>query len=109
MSKKDAIYFETTDPSDRTVVLHESSWEHITDGHPEMTDPNEVKATIQNPNVITQQTDRGSLIYSKSGRSIPYVNVVAKMDDTYSKGVVKTAYVSTKLPKGKTIWMRKST
>jgi len=107
MKRNKKQLFSVTDPEGRLIELSGNTWQHITTGHPEISDIEEVKITIQSPNVISKNTERGSLIYSKTGRTVSYVNVVAKMDMTYSKGNVTTAFLSGKLPKGQPIWVRK--
>ena len=108
MSDQNKVIFETTDPEGRSIGMNKNSWDHITTGHPEITSTEEIRLTIKKPNVIIQNSTRSSVSYSKTGRTVPYVNVIAKMDDTYTKGTVKTAYLSNKMPKGRAIWIRRS-
>ena len=108
MSEENKTYFSTTDPEGRTIDLLKTTWYHIKEKHPEIKGPQEVKSTIQNPDIITEDTSRTSLAYTKIARSDLHVNVYAKMDDTYKKGRVSTTFLQAKLPKGDVIWVRRS-
>ena len=104
----DKVFFTATDPEGRTIHLHENTWHHIKKGHPEIRGVGEVKSVIQKPQVITEIPGRTSLAYTKISRSDLYVNVYAKMDDTYLKeGRVSSAYLTSKMPKGDVIWTSK--
>jgi len=108
MANQSDIIFNTTDPEGRSISLYTHTWEHITTGHPDFTSYEEVESIIIQPEIITKNLQRSSIVYSTTGRTVSYVNVIAKMDDTYTKGFVITSYLSDKIPKGNTIWMRKS-
>ena len=90
-------------------MLYEDTWQqHITAEHPEITDLEEIEKIVQKPNVITETATRTSIAYSRVARTVSlYVNVFAKMDDSYTEGIVTTAFLSDSLPKGKAIWIRK--
>jgi hypothetical protein len=107
MSDENKVYFSSTDPEGRTIDLHENTWNHIKEKHPEIKSPQEIKSTIQKPDIITEDSSRTSLAYTKFARSDLHVNVYTKMDDTYSEGRVSTAFLSRKPPKGDVIWVRK--
>jgi len=107
MSDADKIYFETTDPEGRSIRLHKNTWDHIREKHPEISRINEVRSTIQKPDIITQGATRQSLAYTKIARSDLHVNVYVKMDDTtYSRGRVSTTFLQGKAPKGDVIWLK---
>jgi hypothetical protein len=93
MSDENKVYFSATDPEGRAIDLHQDTWYHIKEEHPEIRGTQEVKSTIQKPDLITEIVSRTSLAYTKISRSDLYVNVYAKMDDTYGKGRVSTAYL----------------
>lgn len=103
----DKEYFTATDPEGRNIRLYKSSWDHIRTGHPEVRSVSEVKSTIQKPHVITENTAKSSVIYTKIASSNLYLNVYARMADTKS-GRVSTAFLQAKLPKGDVIWSKKS-
>ena len=103
----DKVYFTATDPEGRTIHLYENTWRHIKDRHPEIRGVGEVKSVIQKPQVITENTEQATLAYTKISRSDLYVNVYARMDDTYTKGSVRTAFLQPHMPKGDVIWTSK--
>ena len=107
MSDENKVYFSSTDPEGRNIDLHEETWDHIKGKHPEIKGTHEVKSTIQDPDFITEISSRTSLAYTKIARSDLHVNVYAKMDDTYSKGKVSTAFLTSKPPRGAVIWVKK--
>ncbi len=107
MADEKRVYFSTTDPEGRTIFLYSDTWDHIKKGHPEIRGVQEVKSIIQNPETITEISTRTSLAYTKIARSDLYVNVYAKMDDTYREGQVSTAFLQAKHPDGKVIWSRR--
>jgi hypothetical protein len=109
---KDDELFEVKDPEGRTIRLATSTWnDHIIIRHPEMKRHYEkVQKTITDPNVITETEDPKkdySLCYSNNELTLSnlYVNVMVGFDDI--EGHVRTSYLSPRLPKGKTIWIRK--
>lgn len=108
MSEKDKIYFTTTDPEGRTIHLQKQTWDHIKERHPEIKRPHEVKATIQNPDIITENTQKKQLGYTKIARMDLHINVYARMADDYKEGKVKTSFLSRKPPRGEVIWVKKS-
>ena len=108
MANQSNIIFKTTDPEGRSISLYKSTWEHIEERHPEITSTGEIESTIIQPNIITQNLLKDSIIYSTIGRTVSYFNVIAKIDDTYTEGFVITSYLSNNIPKGNTIWIRKS-
>ena len=107
MNDEEKIYFTSTDPEGRIVTLHKQTWRHIKSGHPEIRGTQEVKSTIQDPDIITEISSRTSLAYTKIARTDLYVNVYTKMDDSsYRIGRVSTAYLTKKPPSGDTIWVK---
>ena len=111
MNKDDKL-FEVKDPEGRIIRLASSTWNaHIIIRHPEMKHHYEnIQKAITNPNVITENYERDySLSYSNNELTLSnlYVNVVVGFDDKYKEGNIRTSYLSPRLPKGKTIWIRK--
>lgn len=111
--KKNKHLFVVEDPEGRKISLRKDVWEkHISTKHPEakVTKDN-IKHTIENPNVIAEQ-EFYTNTYSYSNNSITksklYVNVLVSFtDEKRTKGDIRTSYVSSRLPKGKTIWISK--
>lgn len=106
------ILFKAEDPEDREISLHEKTWSHISTGHPEpIVNLENIRKTIEDPNVILESESYvNSYAYSNNSfaKSKLYVNVhVGFADAGQTKGDVKTAYVSSSLPKGKVKWIRK--
>lgn len=109
MSEKSKRIFETTDPEGRSISLHEDTLTHIKKSHPEIsTSHHKIRSTIQNPDVITEITDRRSLAYTSITSLRLYYNVYAKMDDEYRRGFVTTTFVQRDLPKGDIVWTKKA-
>lgn len=104
----DSKYFTTTDPEGREIHLAKKTWDrHISTGHPEIRGVREVKSTVERPNVIIKNEERQTLAYSKVTTTKMYVNVFAKMDDTYQSGRVATSFITKDLPKGDVAWLAK--
>jgi len=107
--KKRKIYFSTTDPEGRQIILYEETWMIHKKKHLEIKRPTEIKTTIQKPDFITENTARNSLAYTKISRLDLNLNVYVHVDDdTYTTGKVATAFLQKDSPKGDVIWYRKS-
>ena len=105
----DTLIFTTTDPEERTVHLRRKTLGHIKQKHPELkTSAQEIRSTIERPDFITEISTRQSLAYTKVSRINLYLNVYAKMDDTYTKGQVSTTFLQTSPPRGYVIWQRQT-
>ena len=107
MTDEDKVYFATTDPEGREIVLTKKGMEHIKQRHPEI-QFRQIRPAINNPDYITEQVShRRSLVYTKATQSQLYINVFTKMDDNeYTKGKVSTAFLMGSLPEGDVIWMK---
>lgn len=109
--RNNILVFKTKDPEGREVSLQKDVWEnHICSGHPEVRQDS-VQKTIENPNIISESEKHiSSYVYSNNSitKSQLYVNVIVRFTDKgRKKGDVRTSYVSSKLPKGKPIWVNK--
>lgn len=97
--------FDIYDPRRCRVYLTEERWRHITDGHPEITDANLLRQTVESPWFISADTqdDLVEVYYRKGlypGKPQLFVRVVVR------QGKVITAYVLGSLKRGeKVIWM----
>jgi hypothetical protein len=104
------IIFSTTDPEKRE--LHADTWSHIRERHPEVTKQGvqRIQNTIKNPDFITEQETTSAFLYSRIERSDLFFNVITKQAaQTKSIGVVKTAHLTDRPPKGDVIWLKSST
>jgi hypothetical protein len=105
----DTLIFSTTDPEGRVICLRTKALDHIKQEHPELkTKTQEIRSTIERPDVITETSTRQSLAYTKISSINLYFNVYAKMDDTYTKGQVSTTFLQRNMPMGNVIWHRKT-
>ena len=105
----DTLIFSTTDPEGRVIHLRKKALDHIKLKHPELkTKTQEIRSTIERPDVITETSTRQSLAYTKVSSINFYLNVYAKMDDTYTKGQVSTTFLQPHMPRGDVIWYRKT-
>jgi len=110
--------FCAVDPQGYTISLDVHRWDtHILVRHPEMNRYADLlRETVEQPNVIQQQSDGASgtyLYYRLSGRSFyastdVYILLAVGRDEATKSGFVKTAYIVKKIGEGKVIWARKS-
>ena len=105
---EDDVIFSTEDPQGRSIHLTKTPWKHIKEDHAEIkiTIP-QLRSIIQRPEVITEISNRRSLAYTQITDINWYYNIFVKMDDTYQKGKISTAFKQGTLPKGGVIWTRK--
>ena len=102
------VIFSTEDPEGRSIYLTKTAWKHIKDNHHEITITVPItKTIIQNPGFITENLRRGTLAYTQVTSISLYYNIYVKMDDTFQKGTISTAFLGGNLPKGGVIWTGK--
>lgn len=98
MSKK---IFETTDVFNQKVVLYEDDYKkHILIGHPEMQDVEEIKITVEAPNIVYRsKSHRNRKIFFKLGANKKYKNVYTKTVVEYNDNEAKvtTSFLSSNI------------
>jgi len=94
----DEKIFETTDVFNKKVALYKEDYEkHILLGHPEMDDVEEIKSTIEEPNVVYRSKNyEDRRIFLKLGANKKYKNVYTKAVVEYNdnEAKVKTSFLS---------------
>lgn len=108
MLDEDDVIFSTEDPEGRSIHLTKISWNHIKENHAEIKIAiPQLRTIIQRPEIITDIPDRRSLAYTQITAINWYYNIYVKMDDTYQKGKISTAFKQGTLPRGGVIWTNK--
>lgn len=90
--------FETTDVFNKKVVLYEDDYKnHILVGHPEMTDIEEIRKTVETPNLVYKSKNfENRKIFFKLGANKKYKNVYTKAIVEYNDNEAKitTSFLS---------------
>jgi hypothetical protein len=85
--------FTTTDKTERTIRLTKTQWSHIRQDHPNVTDYQDIKTTIENP-IKTILLEKQKIVYYNyfKHRNNPakYLKVIAKLLN--GEGFVITAH-----------------
>lgn len=94
----DKKIFETTDVWNNKVALYEEDYKnHILVGHPEMQDIEEIKATVESPNIIYKSKNfENRKIFFKLGANKKYKNVYTKAIVEYNdiEAKITTSFLS---------------
>lgn len=90
--------FETTDVWNNKVVLYKEDYEkHILVNHPEMQDINELKITIENPNIVYKSKNfENRRIFFKLGANNKYKKLYTKAIVEYNSNEARitTSFLS---------------
>ena len=94
-----ATIFETTDVFNKNVVLYEDDYkEHILLGHPEMQYVEEIKKTVEEPNIVyNSKRYENRKIFFKLGVNKKYKNLYTKTVVEYDdddKARITTSFLS---------------
>jgi len=95
------VLFSTKDPLGRKVILLEKVWdEHIIIRHPELINQiNEVKHTVERPNIISSGRKENRDIYFRLGaiKKYPKLYITVIVEFTRGIGKIKTAHLSSNI------------
>lgn len=101
---KNLPLLQVLDPDGKTITLHKNTYEkHISVNHPEVELP-KIRSTLEAPDAILQSAHTETTdIYSSSSilSSGLFMNVFVGFEQSDSSGIVKSAYITSRLPKGK--------
>ena len=94
--------FETTDVFNKKVVLFEDDYKnHILVGHPEMQDVEEIKSTVENPNIVyNSKRHNNRKVFFKYGANKKYKNVYTKAVVEYNendRARITTSFLSSEI------------
>lgn len=94
--------FETTDVFNEKVVLFEDDYkDHILVGHPEMQDIEEIKNTVEKPNIVYKsKMFNNRKVFFKLGANKKYKNVYTKAIVEYNENEsarITTSFLSSEI------------